>query len=126
MLRTSWIPGPATDHSGEVFVSVTDFTVHRKTDLLPAYLAGRRLASGWNGLDGAVGLWLWAELSTGRCGSVSFWLDRKSLHGFVGWAPHIAIMRKFRDKGVLVSDGWTSERFDRDEAWRKAALRTRH
>ena len=119
MTRAPWKPGPeAAD--GPVFVSVTDFRVHRHRDLPSVWLAGLRLRQAWPEMPGAVGLWLWAEPGRRRGGSVSVWRSADDLRAFVGWPPHVEVMRRFRSSGRLESESWQAQRFDRREIWARA------
>jgi hypothetical protein len=105
-----------------VFVAVTDFRVNRHRDLLAVARAGRRLGRAWPELPGAVGMWLWSLPVPGRCGSVSVWRDEAALREFVGWPPHVRIVRRFRGKGTLTSHNQWTPTFDRDQVWQAARL----
>ncbi|MFJ2738608.1 hypothetical protein ACIO3O_02965 [Streptomyces sp. NPDC087440] len=120
MVRSDWMPGPEDGGGGPVLVSVTDFALNRGRDLLPVYREGRRLGSRWRELDGAYGMWLWALPGARRCGAVAVWRDEAALLGFVGWPPHVEIMRAYRDKGALRSRSWVSEVSDLPVIWRRA------
>lgn len=123
MIRSGWRPGPREAWPGEVFVSVTDFTSDRVLDLPGIALAGHRLRRGWSTLDGAVGMWLWARPSERRCGSVSVWTSAAALSGFVRWAPHVRIMKKYRTRGRITVHGWHTAEFDRGTVWHAAMER---
>ncbi|WP_245689088.1 hypothetical protein [Streptomyces chattanoogensis] len=114
------MPGPVTAHDGPVLVSLTDFTLTRFTDLPGVYRAARRLTTEWPGLEGAVGVWLWAAPTARRCGAVAVWRDEAALQGFVSWPPHVAIMRRYRGRGSLTSATWTADRCDPYEIWARA------
>ncbi|MEU9020618.1 hypothetical protein [Actinomadura sp. NPDC048394] len=116
----SWRPGPAAGN-GPVLVSVTDFTCAHPSDLPKVYRAGLDLRRAWPGLEGAVGLWLWTKPLRLRSGSVSIWETREDLHRFVAWPPHVAIMRRFRNRGAIRAHTWTADRFDPAETWARAA-----
>ncbi|MDL4818006.1 hypothetical protein [Actinomadura opuntiae] len=116
----SWRPGPA-DGRGPVLVSVTDFTCDHATDLPEVYRAGLTLRRAWPDLQGAVGLWLWTKPLQLRCGSVSIWETTEDLHRFVAWPPHVAIMRRFRNRGAIRASTWTADAFDPAETWTRAA-----
>lgn len=90
-------------------MSRTDFRLHRARDLPRAAWTGWRLARLWPGLEGAVGLWLWADLPSRRIGSVSVWRDEADLKAFVALKEHVAIMRAYRGKGVLTSTSWLAQ-----------------
>ncbi|MGW6529445.1 hypothetical protein [Streptomyces venezuelae] len=117
ILRSSWTTGPASGQPGPVLVSITGFTPRRITDLPGIYRAARRLASGWQELEGAHGMWLWAERTGRRCGAVAVWRDHAALRGFIGWPPHVEIMRAYRGKGTLTSATWSSATFDPHAIW---------
>ncbi|WP_242890343.1 hypothetical protein [Actinomadura litoris] len=116
--RTHWTRGPAAAE-GTVLVSVTDFT-GRARDLPAIYRAGMDLRRAWPDMEGAVGLWLWASPGRRRTGSVSVWRGEADLLRFVGWKPHVAIMRRFRDRGALVSHTWETDAFAPPTTWARA------
>ena len=118
-----WKPGPAARTDASVVVSVTDFRVRRWRDLPGAWLAGVRLRRAWPRLDGAVGLWLWADPRSGRSGSISVWEREEDLRRFVRWPVHVAIVRRYRDRGELSAATFAAERFDRAAAFREARRR---
>ncbi|MFD1937466.1 MULTISPECIES: hypothetical protein [Nonomuraea] len=118
MIRSRWIPGPEPRGTGAVVVSLTDFRLHRAAHLPRAARTGWRLGRLWPELDGAVGLWLWAEPWARRIGSVSVWRSEADLRAFVRLPAHVEIMRAYRSRGALVSATWTSEASDLwEEAW---------
>ncbi|MFA1547324.1 hypothetical protein [Actinomadura chokoriensis] len=119
-MRSSWRPGPA-DGGGPVLVSVTDFTCANPLDLPEVFKAGMTLRRSWPELDGAVGLWLWSRPLRRRCGSVAVWTDEAALRRFVGWPPHVEIMRRFRHRGTIRSHTWRADSFDPEETWARAA-----
>lgn len=59
-----WKPGPAdrpgAAAGGPALVSVTEFTAYRPWTAPGVTLAGLALRRSWDGLEGAVELWLWA------------------------------------------------------------------
>jgi hypothetical protein len=85
-----------------------------------AYLSGMRLRRAWPALEGAVGLWLWAQPLAKRSGSVSVWCGEGDLHRFVSWPVHVATMRKYRGAGEMNSISWQVERFHAETIWRQA------
>jgi hypothetical protein len=115
-----WRPGPAHGTTGPVLISVTDFRLSRAQDLPGAYVAALRLQHAWPNLSGAVGLWLWGQPLRKRSGAVSVWLDEEALRRFVTWPVHVAIMRKYRTAGELVSTSWHAERLLPDGVWQEA------
>ncbi|MCK7628200.1 hypothetical protein MUU72_34825 [Streptomyces sp. RS10V-4] len=123
ILRSSWTAGPASGAPGPVLVSLTDFTPRRLTDLPGIYRAARRLSSRWRELEGAHGMWLWAERTGRRCGAVAVWRDHAALRGFVGWPPHVEIMRAYRGRGALTSTTWTTDTFTPATLWTRAQAR---
>ncbi|WP_081438463.1 hypothetical protein [Pseudofrankia asymbiotica] len=106
--------------SGPVLVSVTDFTSARSRSLPGIARAGFGLRRSWPRLDGAVGLWLWAEPLARRTGAVSVWTDEEALRGFARWPPHTTIMRRYRGRGQVRAMTWEAHRFDEAEVWRQA------
>lgn len=118
-LRSPWQAGPAAA-AGPVLVSVTDFTCAHALDLPSVFRAGMALRRSWPDLEGAVGLWLWSRPRQRRCGSVSVWTDEAALRRFVGWPPHVAIMRRFRDRGTIRAHAWRADAFDPVEVWARA------
>jgi hypothetical protein len=118
--RTPWKPGPQQAAGGSVLISVTDFTLHGWRDLPRVWVTGMWLRGKWSRMDGAVGMWLWADPLHRRSGSISVWTDEAALRRFVRWPVHVAIMRRYRDKGTLRATSWPAERFDRAEALKTA------
>lgn len=123
MIRSEWRPGPQEAWTGQVFVSVTDFTSSRVLDLPGIAWAGYGLRRGWATLDGAVGMWLWAKPTERRTGSVSVWTSAPALSGFVRWAPHVRIMKRYRTRGRITAHSWHADEFDRCLIWRAAVER---
>jgi hypothetical protein len=123
MRRVPWKAGPAADAGGELLVSLTDFTVARWRDVPGMWLTGLRLRRGWPETEGAVGLWLWAVPRQRRSGSVSVWTSEDALRGFVRRPDHVAIMRRYRDCGVLESTSWQMERAEPGAVWSEALRR---
>jgi hypothetical protein len=115
-----WTGGPA-EVGGSVFVSVTDFHLHRTGDLFRVYLAGLRLSRAWRSMNGAVGMWLWTKPLGKRSGSVSVWRSEEDLRRFVRWPRHLDLMRGYRDAGELTSTTWREPHFEATEIWARAA-----
>lgn len=113
-------PGPAASAGGGVVVSVTDFRPNRLRDTPRILATGLRLRLGWYAMPGAVGLWLWSLPLARRSGSISVWTSEDHLRGFVGLPAHVAIMRRYRDRGSLRSTSWAAERFNRAEVLERA------
>lgn len=112
--RRLWLPwraGSASDHDGPVVVSLTDFRAHRASDLPGIYITGLRLREGWYAMPGAVGLWLWGQPLERRGGSLTIWESKDDLRRFVSLPAHLAIMRRYRDRGTIESDTWKMDRF---------------
>lgn len=112
--RRLWLPwreGPAARHAGPVVVSLTDFRSGHAADLPGVYLAGLRLREGWYAMPGAIGLWLWGQPLQRRGGSLTVWESKEDLRRFVSLPAHVAIMRRYRDRGTIASDTWELERF---------------
>ncbi|MBT2440824.1 hypothetical protein J7E93_12030 [Streptomyces sp. ISL-36] len=120
MLRSSWTPGREGGRPGPVLVSVTAFRPDRITDVPGIRRAARMLAASWAELDGAHGMWLWAQPLSRRVGSVAVWRDESALHGFVAWPPHVEIVRAYRGRGSLTSLTWQTETFDPATTWARA------
>ncbi|MCP2337633.1 hypothetical protein [Actinomadura rupiterrae] len=120
ILRSHWSAGPAAGSAGPLLVSLTEFTADRALDLPGIARAGLRLRRGWPELDGAVGLWLWTAPLRRTVGSVSVWTDEASLRAFVGWRPHVEIMRHYRRRGRIRTESWTVESLDLPQIWRTA------
>ncbi|ALG15399.1 hypothetical protein [Kibdelosporangium phytohabitans] len=123
MIRSHWRAGPQEAWTGQVFVSVTDFTSSRVLDLPGIALAGYGLRRGWATLDGAVGMWLWTKPARRRSGSVSVWTSAAALSGFVRWPPHVRIMKKYRTRGRIAAHNWHADEFDQGLVWRAALAR---
>src|SRR3954471_19087092 len=110
-LFTSCAAGPAADPEGDVVVSVTDLSLARWRDVPTAAALGLRLRLGWYAMPGAVGLWLWSIPGQRRSGSVSVWAGEDDLRRFVGLREHVAIMRRYRDRGIVRAETWAVPRF---------------
>ena len=122
-----WKFGPAADPAarsvgGAALVSVTEFTPHRPWSAPGIAMAGMALRRVWGGLDGAVGLWLWADPDPlrPRSGSVSVWRAEQDLYAFVARRDHARIVRSYHDRGSMRSTTWKTASFDPD-ATREAA-----
>lgn len=113
-----WKPGPDDTPAGTAVISVTGFTPHRPWTAVGAATAGTALRRGWDDVEGAIGLWLWAApgLLHPRSGSVSVWRDARSLRDFVARHDHVRIMDAYRDRGDVRTTTWRTDRFDRDAA----------
>lgn len=128
LTRRVWLPwreGPAARHDGPVVVSLTDFTATRVRDLPGIYLAGLRLREGWYALPGAVGLWLWGRPLERRGGSLTVWASKEDLRRFVSLPAHVAIMRRYRERGTIRAYTWETDRFTVSpiREWANAHLR---
>jgi hypothetical protein len=121
MVRIPWQAGPAENTAGPVLVSFTNFTPHRRTDWPGITRAGLRLRRSWPQMKGAVGMWLWADSTLRQGGgSLSIWESEEDLMAFVRWAPHVAIMHRYRERGSIMAVDWQAERFEPSAAWGKA------
>ncbi len=103
-----------------MLLSVTDFRLNSAWSMRGAYVAAMRLRRAWPELEGAVGMWLWAQPHRRRSGAVSVWQSAEDLTRFVRWPVHVATMHKYRKKGEIASISWQAERFDPERAWREA------
>ncbi|MFJ6436797.1 hypothetical protein [Streptomyces sp. NPDC091416] len=134
---TPWKPGPAADAApgagggsdgndegggsgggtdGAAVVSVTEFTPHRPLTAVGVTVEGIALRRIWQDLEGAVGLWLWADPDPfrPRSGSVSVWRTERDLQAFVARRDHMRIVRSYRNRGSMRATTWRTEGFDRD------------
>jgi hypothetical protein len=59
-MRTPWQAGQASGE-GPVLVSFTNFTPHRRAEWAGIARSGLRLRRSWPQMDGAVGMWMWAD-----------------------------------------------------------------
>lgn len=121
MLWSRWAAGPEARHSGEVFVSVTQFQALRFIDMPRIIYSGWALKRRWGELPGAVGTWLWVDLPCKRVGSVSLWRGESDMRNFVLWEPHVEIVRRNREAGQILSTSWTGAARD-SRALRAAAI----
>lgn len=120
MLRAGWTPGLDEEYADPVLVVVTTFTADRLRDLPGIHRSGLGLRRRWSSLEGAVGMWLWSVPGERRCGSVSVWRDERSLHRFVALPEHVAIMRRYRDRGRMDSVAWEGEDSTPRVVWARA------
>jgi hypothetical protein len=112
MRLTPWTAGPADPSGGPVVVSVTEFLADRRRDLPGVWLRGLRMRMGWYAMPGAVGLWLWSLPATARGGSISVWASESDLDAFVSLPHHVAIMRRYGDRGTVRSTTWIADTFE--------------
>lgn len=118
-----WTAGPHEEANGPVLVSLTEFKAHSWHDLPAMAWIALGLRAGWYGLPGAVGLFLWTDVSQRCVGSLSVWTDEADLRRWIGLPRHGWVMRRYRLRGTARSTSWTCETFDRsailDEAKRR-------
>jgi hypothetical protein len=115
--------GPATMARGPVVVSYTLYDADRMRDQPGIYLSGLWLRARWRALDGAVGVWLWAQPWAKRCGSVSVWVDEDALRGFVASPEHLRIVRRYAERGRVAATTWTQDWTSAEDVWREARAR---
>lgn len=116
-LRTPWKRGPASESSGPLLVSYTEFTWETSLDIPRIYLAAERLRRECVSLDGAVGVAVYWQPLRGRGGSMSAWTDESALRRFVSLPFHLEIMRRYRNRGSLRVTDWQADRFVPSEAF---------
>src|SRR3954451_13666652 len=109
LLISPWTPGPEEPADGRVVVSVTEFAPHRARDVPATVRAGLRMRRGWFAMPGAVGLRLWSHPFGPRSGSISVWTSEEELRRFIRLPAHVAIMRRFRERGTVRSVTWSAE-----------------
>ena len=112
VLMSPWTAGPEAGSDSGVVVSVTDFAAHRRRDVPLVASTGLRLRLGWFAMPGAVGLWLWSHPLAARSGSISVWTGEEDLQRFIRLPAHVAVMRRFRDRGTVRSTSWRADAFD--------------
>jgi hypothetical protein len=95
----------------DVVISVTDYSPRRVWHTPGVYLIGARLRLGWYAMPGAVGLWLWALPWARRSGAISVWSSEEDLRRFVQLPLHVEVMRRYRDRGKMISTSWQAEEF---------------
>jgi hypothetical protein len=110
-LLTRWIPGPAADDSRDVLISVTDYSPRQFRHTAGVYLTGFRLRMGWYAMPGAIGMWFWALPWARRSGAISVWRSEEDLRRFVELPLHIDIMRRYGDRGTMITTSWTAQEF---------------
>lgn len=108
MFWSGWTAGPEAGNAGDVFVSVMRFQVIRRIDMPRIIWSGWRLKRRWGELPGAVGTWLWVDLSARCVGSVSLWRGEADMRHFVRWQPHAEIVRRNRQAGHILSTSWSA------------------
>jgi hypothetical protein len=118
--RRLWKAGPDARPAGPVHVSMNDYWLPRRRDILPVARAGLRLRRRWPSTGGAVGLWMATFNGGRRQVSVSIWLDPDDLKCFVQSAAHQDVMRTFRETGDLITTTWAMREFDRESSWQQA------
>ncbi len=118
-----WTAGPHEATAGPVLVSLTEFRAHAWRDLPGMGWVALGLRAGWYGLPGAVGLYLWADVSRRCVGSLSVWTDAADLRRWIGLPRHVRVMRRYRPRGTARSTEWTCETFDRSAILTEAKRR---
>jgi hypothetical protein len=108
-----WIAGPHEETAGAVLVSLTEFRADAWRYFPGMGWIALGLRSGWYGLPGAVGLYLWADVPRLCVGSLSVWTDEADLQRWIGLPRHVHVMRRYRPRGKARSTQWTCETFDR-------------
>src|ERR1700724_3811568 len=91
-LLTPWMPGPLESSGSPIVVSVTEFRAHHRRELPGVALKGLHMRTGWYGMPGAVGMWLWSLPTSPRAGSISVWASEDDLKRFVSLPHHVEIM----------------------------------
>jgi hypothetical protein len=126
-----WKPGPAERGGEPVVMSVTEFRFNRFRDLPGIFRAGLAFRRSWGRRPGAIGLALYVNLMSRRLGSISAWRDEADLRRFVALPIHVAIMRRYRSRGVVRSATWRADACDPQRAlahareeWAKAQAAT--
>ena len=112
VLLSPWAAGPEATSDADVVVSVTHFAAHRRRDVPLIAGTGLRLRLGWFAMPGAVGLCLWSDPLAARSGSISVWTSEEDLRRFIRLPAHVAVMRRFRDRGVVRATSWSAGAFD--------------
>jgi hypothetical protein len=114
--RPIWLPwtaGPLGETAGPVVVSLTEFEARAWRDFPRMAWIGLGLRAGWYGLPGAVGLYLWSDVSRRCVGSLSVWTDEAHLRRWIGLPRHVDVMRRYGPRGKAQSAQWACETFDR-------------
>ena len=113
MLWSQWTPGPESEDTTNLFVSVTHFQAFGLRHMPGIGIAGIALKRRWNELPGALGTWLWMDLLRRASGSVSVWRAEADMRNFVRWKPHLKIVSRYRLAGRMTSTSWMVPRLDR-------------
>jgi hypothetical protein len=102
------VAGPLPRSAGPVVVSLTEFTPRHVRDWPVIARDGLGLTRGWWAMAGAIGVVLYGD-ARHRCGgSLSLWASEEDLRRFVALPRHVAIMRRYRDRGTVRATVWTS------------------
>jgi hypothetical protein len=70
------------------------------------------MRTGWYGMPGAVGMWLWSLPTGPRAGSISVWASEDDLKRFVSLPHHVEIMRRYGPRGAVRSTTWKADIFE--------------
>jgi hypothetical protein len=108
------VSGPLPRHDGPMIVSLTEFTPRHARDWPLIARDGLALTRGWWAMAGAIGVVLYGDLRHRRGGSLSLWTNEEDLRRFVALPRHVAIMRRYRDRGTVRAATWTAEGLDLD------------
>lgn len=123
ILKTAWKQGSPHGYAGPFLLSATGFNASHFSDTARIWSAGLRLRRGWPELPGAIGMCLWAAPLSRHSGSVSAWESAEALRAFVNWAPHVEIMKEFRERGTIRARTWQAEAFTPRGLWQDAERR---
>ncbi len=108
------VSGPLPRRDGPVVVSLTEFTPRSRRDWPLIARDGLALTRGWWAMAGAIGVVLYGDVRHRCGGSLSLWASEEDLRRFVSLPRHVAIMRRYRDRGTVRAAVWTAEGLDVD------------
>jgi hypothetical protein len=111
-LRRRWRGGPASAEPDHVLVSFTEFKPQRVRDLVPIYLAARRLTRECTRIKGCVGVTTYWRPRPWSGGSLTAWESRDALRDFITLPYHVQIMRRYRNRGAIRATTWWTTTFD--------------
>jgi hypothetical protein len=111
MMRLSWKRGSVDYKQGAFMLSATRFTYRNLTDMPGVFWHGLGLRRNWAQIEGAIGVFIGADLLQRTTYTVSAWSDEADLRRWLASPEHARLMRGYGPRlqsSAAVS--WTADR----------------
>ena len=115
MIRTRWRGRRDAQHPG--VVSVTHTRIARYRDLPAVLRAGAGLLRHWDEHPGGLGVQVGLDVRRKQSWTVSLWDSDDALRRFVGSRRHRAVVAAHRARVDVRSRSYSTDAFDRADAW---------